>query len=80
MKLGNNDEKNINIKRRNNIILIACLIKLILACIAFSLCWNCNSREHLITRIFTTTIAVVLSPFYIVYYSIYRIIMGNKCY
>ncbi len=67
-------------KRRNNIILIACLIKIILACIAFSLCWECNSREPISTKILTTLIAVVLSPFYIVYYSIYRIIMGNKCY
>ena len=67
-------------KRRNNIILIACLIKIILACIAFSLCWECNSREQLPTKILTTLIAVVLSPFYIIYYSIYRIIMGNKCY
>ncbi len=67
-------------KRRNNIILIACLIKIILECIAFSLCWECNSRESMATKILTSLIAVVLSPFYIVYYSIYRIIMGNKCY
>ena len=67
-------------KRRNNIILIACLIKIILACIAVSLCWECNSRESMATKILTSLIAVVLSPFYIVYYSIYRIIMGNKCY
>lgn len=78
-----NSDKNIEAafqKRRNNIILIACLIKIILACIAFSLCWDCNSREGLSTKILTSLIAIVLSPFYIVYYSIYRIIMGNKCY
>ena len=78
-----NSNKNIETefeKRRNNTILIACLIKLVLACIAFSLCWECNSRESPATKILTSLIAVVLSPFYIVYYSIYRIIMGNKCY
>lgn len=78
-----NSNKNIETefeKRRNNTILIACIIKLILACIAFSLCWDCNSRESTSTKILTSLIAVVLSPFYIVYYSIYRIIMGNRCY
>jgi hypothetical protein len=67
-------------KRKNNTLLIICMIKLILACIAFSLCWDCNSREHIIQRIFATLIAVIFSPFYIVYYSIYRVVMGNKCY
>ena len=67
-------------KQTKTTLFIMLIIKAILVYIAFSLSWECSSRDSAYMRLFTTAIAAVLSPFYIVYYLIYRIIMGNKCY
>ena len=58
----------------------ACVIKLILSLIAASLVWRCNSKENIIFRIVLTILAVMFSEIYILYYAVYRVYMGNKCF
>lgn len=56
-----------------------CIIKLTIFLIAIYLSWNCNKNESMLVRILISTIAGIFSEFYIIYYSIYRIYLGNKC-
>ena len=58
---------------------MACTIKFILTIIAGYLSWQCSESSHLIIRILITLFSLMFSELYIIYYSIYRVYMGNKC-
>ena len=56
-----------------------CAIKLILSIIAGYLSWKCSVKDNIFIRILITIFAVLFSEIYILYFSIYRVYMGNKC-
>ena len=56
-----------------------CIIRVILFLIAGSLAWNCNKKETLLLRVIISCLAGTFSEFYIIYYAIYRVYLGNKC-
>jgi hypothetical protein len=49
-------------------------------CFAAYIAWDCNKNSNIFMRILCTVIAALFSCIYIIYYLIYRIFMGNKCY
>lgn len=55
-------------------------IRLILMIIAGYLSLNCNQNINIILRILFMIVSVMFSELYILYYTIYRIILGNKCF
>tara|TARA_B100001093_G_scaffold517448_1_gene599017 strand:- start:1803 stop:2099 length:297 start_codon:yes stop_codon:yes gene_type:complete len=59
---------------------IICVIKILISIIAMILAWDCSSRENIVLRIIITLISGLFAEFYILYYSIYRVYLGNKCY
>ena len=54
-------------------------LKIIISSIALYLSWQCNSNVSLPLKILYGIITVILAEFYIIYYAIYRLYMGNKC-
>ena len=55
------------------------LIKIVLSIIALGLTWDCSKNNSVFLKIIFSFFSVVFSEIYILYYSIYRICMGNKC-
>jgi len=43
------------------------------------LCWTCNVKTDMPLRIIFTILAVIFNGFYLIYYLIYRYLMGNAC-
>jgi len=58
----------------------AITIKIILSLISLSMAWDCNKISGIIMQIIMSIIAFVFSEIYILYYAVYRVFMGNKCY
>ena len=58
---------------------IVCAIKLLLSIIAGYLSWQCSAKDNIFIRIIITFFSILFSEIYILYYSIYRVYMGNKC-
>jgi hypothetical protein len=61
-------------------LIVIFILKLIVVCVAIYLCWDCNRNSNIILRIIMTTFSAIFSELYIIYYSFYRILLGNKCY
>ncbi len=55
------------------------ILNVILAIIAGYLAWNCNANEKSWIRILNTIIAAVFSGLYMLYYLVYRVILGVSC-
>ena len=58
---------------------IVCVLKLLVFIIAVYLSWNCNQKEPLLLKVLISTLAGLFSEFYIIFYAVYRIYLGNKC-
>ena len=58
---------------------VSLIIKLVISIIAGILVWRCNGNHNVIVRIFFTLLAMTFSEFYILYYAIYHVFMGNVC-
>jgi heme/copper-type cytochrome/quinol oxidase subunit 4 len=43
------------------------------------LAWMCNVKEDAVLRTIYTILAVIFNGFYLIYYFIYRVLMGYKC-
>lgn len=56
------------------------MLKITLACIVGYLSWNCNKNMNLILRTLVFIISVIFSEVYMIYYAIFRSLMGNKCF
>lgn len=54
-------------------------VHLIMVVAAGYLAWTCNMGETPLMRIVYTLLAVIFSGLYLVYYFVYRILMGNPC-
>lgn len=59
---------------------IVCFIKIIITIIAFYLCWECNQMSNIFFRIVVTGFSTIFSEIYIIYYALYHVFMGVKCY
>lgn len=60
-------------------IMLVFLIRLVLMIIAGYLSLDCNKNSNIIIRILFMFFSAIFSEVYILYYTIYRIIMGNSC-
>jgi hypothetical protein len=56
------------------------IIKIVLSLISVNLAWQCNKNSGIVMQIIISLIAFVFSEIYILYYAVYRVFMGNKCY
>lgn len=61
-------------------LLVISIIKITISLIALCLSWNCTYEENIVVRIILGLVAFLFSELYIVYYTVYRVFMGNKCY
>lgn len=43
------------------------------------LCWKCNVNTDIVLRVIYTILSVIFNTFYLIYYFIYRVIMGKAC-
>lgn len=43
------------------------------------LCYNCNKNENIIIRILYFIIAIIFSPYYIIYYVTYHYVFKEPC-
>jgi len=48
--------------------------------IALVVAWDCNSRVGLFLRLIVVIYAGLFPSFYLTFYFIYRILLGNPCY
>ncbi len=58
---------------------LAYIMHMILFIAAGYLAWQCNASESTIMRVLYTIIASMFNSFYLFYYLIYRVLMGNAC-
>lgn len=61
-------------------LVIAGLFKIVLGVFAWILSWNCNQMVPMVGRILISFVSAVFSEIYIVYYSVWYTMMGNKCF
>lgn len=57
-----------------------CALKISIMCIAAYLAWDCNKNNGMFLKILYTILASLFSGFYILFYTVYRIILKNSCY
>ena len=75
-KIPHKDNK---VKKNNKFLLILTILKILFILIAIYLSWDCNSNENIFIRLLYASTAGLFSGIYILFYSIYRILLGNKC-
>ena len=56
------------------------VIKIVVSLISVSLAWTCNKNSGAVLKFIITIIAALCPEIYILYYAVYRVFMGNKCY
>jgi hypothetical protein len=56
------------------------LLNYIILCIALIVAWDCSSKMTGIMPYINVLIAGLFNSVYLIYYLIYRIILGNACY
>ena len=59
---------------------IIIMLKIVLICIVGYLSWNCNQNMNLLLRTLVFNISIIFSEVYMIYYAIYRTLMGNRCF
>jgi hypothetical protein len=59
---------------------LLCILRTFVSITAFMLAYDCTRYDSILRRIVTPIISIIFSELYIIYYTIYRVIMGNKCY
>ena len=58
---------------------VAYVVHLVMVIAAGYLAWTCNLGETPLMRIVYTLLAIIFSGLYLVYYVVYRILLGNPC-
>jgi hypothetical protein len=61
-------------------LIIAGLFKVVLGVFAWILSWNCNQMVPMVGRVLISLISAIFSEIYIIYYSVWYTMMGNKCF
>lgn len=59
--------------------IISMVASIVFMALAGYLCWKCNEKEDTFLRAIYTLLAVIFNTFYLVYYFIYRVVMGKAC-
>lgn len=54
-------------------------LRLILSVIAVYICLGCSATSNIFMQIIYALLAFIVPEVYIVYYAIYRVLLGNKC-
>lgn len=57
-----------------------CIIKSLITIIAMYLVWDCSQKENIILKIINLLIVFFVPELYIIYYAIYRVFLGIRCY
>ena len=60
-------------------LVLVIIVRLIAGVIALYLLKNCCHGENLMIKMLYGVVAFMFPEVYIIYYAIYRILMGNKC-
>ena len=55
------------------------IIQVVILIVAGWLAWDCNKNETPGTRVIITLLAVIFSGLYLLYYLVYRVLMGVTC-
>ena len=55
------------------------IAKIALMIIAFILAWRCNVSVGFLFRVFVSILAALFSEIYVIYFFIYRTLLGYKC-
>jgi hypothetical protein len=64
----------------NSLMVVGGILRVILMILVGVIAWRCNIQESLIIRILITLFASIFCELYLVFYTIYRVILGNSCY
>ena len=56
-----------------------CGARIALMLVAFVLAWRCNSSVNFLFRIFIALLASLFSEIYVIYFFLYRTLLGYKC-
>ena len=56
-----------------------CGARIALMLVAFVLAWRCNSSVNFLYRIFIALLASLFSEIYVIYFFLYRTVLGYKC-
>jgi len=56
-----------------------CGARVVLMLIAFILSWRCNSSVNILFRLFIAILASLFSEIYVIYFFLYRTLLGYKC-
>jgi hypothetical protein len=73
----NMDENN---KKNFTIDIVRHILSFIILVIALIVSWDCNTEVTGLLKYIYLLIAGMFNSIYLVFYLIYRIILGNKCY
>jgi uncharacterized membrane-anchored protein len=71
------DENN---KKNFTIDIVRHILSFIILVIALIVSWDCNTEVTGVLKYLYLLIAGMFNSLYLVFYFIYRIILGNKCY
>ena len=55
------------------------IINWLLTALAAYLCYNCNRKENIGLRILYMLLAIMLSPYYILYYLLFHFVLKEPC-
>ena len=72
----NNPNKKKNIKK----LIVLVILRIFVSISAFTLASDCTKYNNILLRTITLLVSIIFSELYIIYYSIYRVLLGNKCY
>ena len=64
----------------NTMTVLGWILGIALIFLAVYLSWNCTYKESLGVRILYALVAGIFDYIYLIYYFIYRVLLGNKCY
>lgn len=56
------------------------MLKIVLACIVGYLSWNCNKNTNIVLRGLVFIVSIIFSEVYMIYYAIFRSLMGYRCF
>lgn len=59
--------------------IIIVVISVVISLTAGILSWKCNGHQNTFVRLLLFSVAFSFSEIYLVYYLIYRVMMGNSC-
>jgi len=80
-KIEDIEEVKVNMEKENEMIkMFMFVVRVIMGMICGYLAWECNQMDGIIFRLLVTGVAVMFPEVYGIYYAVYHVFMGVKCY